>query len=444
LIIFAVSRFFLSHQQMGKKIHTIVHNLLGDPGLKEHKPAFGALDIIKYIGPGLLVTVGFIDPGNWAANLATGSAFGYSLLWVISLSTIMLVILQHNVAHLGIATGLCLSEAATIYLRPGVSRAILSFAVLASISTSLAEIIGGAIALNMLFDVPVKIGSILVTLFVLIMLFSNSYQKVEKWIIGFVSVIGLSFLYELFLVKVDWIEAGISWVKPSFPEGSMLIMMSVLGAVVMPHNLFLHSEIIQSRQWNLQEHKIIKRQLKFEFADTLFSMIVGWAINSAMIILAASTFFANHIRVNELQQAESLLHPLVGDNAAVVFAVALLFSGVASSITSAMAGGSIVAGMSREPYDIHDSHSRTGVLISLLGALLVIFFVGNTFRTLILSQVFLSMQLPFTIALQLYLTSSKKVMGKYANGPYLIFSLSVIAVIVTLLNMKLLYDIVFP
>jgi manganese transport protein len=224
----------------------------------------------------------------------------------------------------------------------------------------------------------------------------------------------------------------------------MLLLMSVLGAVVMPHNLFLHSEIIQSRQWNLQEHKIIKRQLKFEFADTLFSMIVGWAINSAMIILAASTFFVNHIKVNELQQAENLLHPLVGDNAAVVFAVALLFSGVSSSITSGMAGGSIVSGMSREPYDIHDSHSRTGVLISLLGALTLIFFIRDPFRALILSQVFLSIQLPFTVALQIYLTSSKKVMGKYANGPYLVFWLLVIAVTVSFLNLKLFYDIVFP
>jgi manganese transport protein len=128
---------------MGKKIPAGLLNLLRDLKRKDHKPVFGALDIFKYIGPGLLVTVGFIDPGNWAANIATGSGYGYTLLWVVSLSTIMLIILQHNVAHLGIATGLCLSEAATIYLKPGVSKSILSFAVLASVSTSLAEILGG-------------------------------------------------------------------------------------------------------------------------------------------------------------------------------------------------------------------------------------------------------------------------------------------------------------
>jgi manganese transport protein len=324
---------------------------------KDHKPAFGALDILKYIGPGLLVTVGFIDPGNWAANIATGSEYGFTLLWIVTLSTIMLVILQHNVAHLGIATGYCLAEAATIHIRPWISKSVLSFAVLASIATSLAEILGGAIALQMLFDVPVKIGSVLVTVFVIILLFTNSYRKVEKWIIGFVSIIGLSFLYEMFLVDVDWVAAGVSWVKPSIPDGSMLLLMSVLGAVVMPHNLFLHSEIIQSRQWNLENEKVITRQLKFEFADTLFSMIIGWAINSAMIILAAATFFRQGVVVNELSQAKSLLEPLLGNNAAVVFAVALLFSGLASSITSAMAGGSIVSGMFSEPFDIKDLFS---------------------------------------------------------------------------------------
>jgi len=184
--------------------------LIKDLKRKDHTPSYGALDIFKYIGPGLLVTVGFIDPGNWAANIGVGSGYGYTLLWIVTLSTIMLIVLQHNVAHLGIATGLCLSEAATIYIHPKVSKAILSFAVMASVATSLAEILGGAIALNMLFRIPIKIGAILVTIFVMIMLFTNSYRKIEKWIIGFVSIIGLSFLYELFLVDVDWVKAGVS------------------------------------------------------------------------------------------------------------------------------------------------------------------------------------------------------------------------------------------
>jgi manganese transport protein len=416
-------------------------DFLKDIRRKDHSPVYGGLDILKYIGPGLLVTVGFTDPGNWAANIASGSDYGYTLLWVVTLSTIMLIILQHNVAHLGIASGLCLSEAATIHLPRLVSKSILTFAVFASVATSLAEILGGAIALNMLFDIPVKVGAILVTIFVIIMLLTNSYQKIEKWIIGFVSVIGLSFLYELFLIDIDWPEAMIAWVKPSIPEGSMLLLMSVLGAVIMPHNLFLHSEVIQSRQWNLKDEVIIKKQLKYEFFDTLFSMIIGWGINSAMILLAAATFFRSNIKVHELQQAESLLNPLLGSSASFVFAVALLFAGVASTITSGMAGGSIVSGMYKEPFDIKDNHSRIGVLISLVGALILIFFIKDPFRGLIWSQVFLSIQLPFTVAIQVYLTSSVKVMGKYANSGYMQGLLWAITALVTYFNIRLLLSV---
>jgi manganese transport protein len=404
---------------------------------KNYRPQYGGLDIFKFIGPGLLVTVGFIDPGNWASNLAAGAEYGYALLWMVTLSTVMLIFLQHNVAHLGIATGLCLSEAAAIYLKPSYSKFLLSSAMLASISTSLAEILGGAIALNMLFKIPIQIGALLVTVFVFIMLFTNSYRMIEKWIIAFVSVIGLSFLYELSLVNINWDSAITGWVTPSFPQGSMLIIMSVLGAVVMPHNLFLHSEVIQSRQWNRENEKVIKKQLRYEFLDTLVSMIIGWAINSAMILLAAATFFHAKIPVSELQQAKELLAPLLGNNASMVFAVALLFAGVASTTTSGMAAGSIFAGMYKEPYDIKDNHSRVGVAISLLLALAIIFLITNPFKGLIISQMILSIQLPFTIFLQVYLTSSEKVMGKYKNSTASKWVLYSLGAIVTLLNLAL-------
>ena len=406
-------------------------------GNKEHKPEYGAAEIFKYIGPGLLVTVGFIDPGNWASNLAAGADFGYQLLWMVTLSTIMLIFLQHNVAHLGIATGLCLSEAATIHLKKRYSLLLLGSGMLASISTSLAEILGGAIALNMLFDIPIRAGAVMVTIFVGIMLFTNSYKAIEKWIIAFVSVIGLSFLYELSLVNIDWNSALTGWVTPSFPKGSMIVIMSVLGAVVMPHNLFLHSEVIQSRQWNRQDEKIIRKQLRYEFLDTLMSMLIGWGINSAMILLAAATFFQSGIAVTELQQANNLLAPLLGSNAAIVFAVALLFSGIASTTTSGMAAGSIFAGIFKEPYDIKDNHSRYGVAISLIIGLVVILFISNPFKGLVLSQMFLSIQLPITIFTQVYLTSSDKVMGKYKNTLFMKTLLYGMGALVTVLNIAL-------
>lgn len=404
---------------------------------KGYKPRYGGLDILKFIGPGLLVTVGFIDPGNWASNLAAGAEFGYSLLWMVTLSTIMLIFLQHNVAHLGIATGLCLSEAATIYLKPKYSKFLLLSAMFASISTSLAEILGGAIALNMLFQIPIRAGALMVLIFVMVMLYTNSYKLIEKWIIAFVSVIGLSFLYEMSLVKINWNDAITGWVTPSFPHGSMLVIMSVLGAVVMPHNLFLHSEIIQSRQWNRKDEKIIKKQLRFEFTDTLVSMIIGWAINSAMILLAAATFFKTKTPVSELQQAKELLTPLLGIHASIVFAVALLFAGIASTITSGMAAGSIFAGMYKEPYDIKDNHTRLGIAISLVVAFIIILLITNPFQGLIISQMILSIQLPFTIFFQVYLTSSEKVMGKYKNSKLSKILLNVLGVIVALLNIAL-------
>ena len=415
-------------------------NFIKELKRKDHLRYLGGLDFFKYIGPGLLVTVGFIDPGNWASNFAAGSDYGYALLWIVTLSTVMLIILQHNVAHLGIVTGLCLSEAATRYTPRWVSRPVLATAVLASISTSLAEILGGAIALQMLFGIPVVWGAVLTTALVVIMLFTNSYKRIERAIIAFVSVIGLSFLYELFLVDIDWGLAARSWVVPSIPEGSMLIIMSVLGAVVMPHNLFLHSEVVQSHEYNKKSDIAIRKLLKYEFYDTLLSMGIGWAINSAMILLAASTFFVTGTPVEELQQAKSLLDPLLGNQAGIVFALALLMAGISSTVTSGMAAGSIFAGIFGESYHIKDVHSRVGVLLSLGIALLIIFFIGDPFQGLIYSQMVLSFQLPFTVFLQVGLTSSRRVMGPYANSRWSSFVLYFIATVVSLLNIMLLLN----
>lgn len=398
----------------------------------------GIKELMRFMGPGLLVTVGFIDPGNWASNLAAGSEFGYSLLWMVTLSTIMLIILQHNVAHLGIVTGDCLAESAARHLPKKASTAILFTAMLAAASTALAEILGGAIALQMLFHIPIRLGSVMMLLLILWMLFSHSYEKLERWIIGLVSIIGLSFIYELVLVDVQWKSALMGWITVDFPPGAMPIIMAVLGAVVMPHNLFLHSEIIQSRKWNLEDEQVMKRQLKYEFLDTLFSMGVGWAINSAMIILAATTFFANHIQVTQLSQAQQILTPLVGQGAAIIFAVALLFSGISSTVTAGIAGGTIFAGLNGEPYDMKDNHTKLGVAGILVFATFVIFLVPDPFLGLIYSQMFLSIQLPITVFLQIYLTSSKKVMGKHRNGTMTKCLLFAIAVVLTALNAMLL------
>jgi len=408
---------------------------------QKHSPRLGALEILKYIGPGFLVTVGFIDPGNWAANVAAGSAYGYTLLWIVTLSTVMLIILQHNAAHLGIVSGLCLAEASTKFFGKWTGRILLTSSMLACVSTALAEILGAAIGLNMLFRTPLIIGATLSAVLVVWMLLSNSYRKLEKWIISFVSLIGLSFIFELVVVKLQWSEALPGWLVPSVPSGSLPIIMSVLGAVVMPHNLYLHSEIIQSRQWNLEGEEVINKQLKFEFADTLTAMIIGWAINSAIILISASVFYSHGIVVTELSQAQATLKPLVGDAAAIIFALALILAGFSSSVTAAMAGGSIFAGMYQEPFDVSDSHSRMGILITIAGGLLLVFFISDPFQGLIWSQIALSIQLPWTIFSLIFLTSSPGVMGKYANTKISKIHLWLIFAIVSFFNIMLLLQI---
>lgn len=399
-----------------------------------------SMELFRYIGPGFFVTVGFIDPGNWVTNVAAGSQFGYKLLWVVSLSTVILIIVQHNAAHLGIVTGLCLSEAASTFFKPWLRVLMLGSAMIACIATALAELLGAAIGLNMLTGLPLVIGAVLSAGFSGWMLFSKNYQRLEKWIMGFVSLIGMAFVFEIWLADVSWVQTLAGWVTPSFPVGAMTVIMGVLGAVVMPHNIFLHSEVIQSRQWNAQGDDVIKKQLKYEFLDTLTGMGAGWAINSAMIIMAAAVFYKNGIAVNELPQVTMTLEPFFGKASATVFALGLLFAGLASSVTAAMAGGSVFAGIFIEPFDINDPHSRIGLSITLLGALAAIMLLSDPFKGILWSQVALSLQLPLTIIPLILLTSSKKVMGSYANKPYGAIVLWIVGSTVIALNIALLVD----
>ena len=302
----------------------------------------------------------------------------------------------------------------------------------------MAEVLGGAIALQMLFGLPVRAGCIIVAAASIVMLMTSSYKRAERWIIAFVGVVGLSFLAELLLVKVDWPQAATSWITPSMPTGSVAIIVSVLGAAVMPHNLFLHSEVIQSMHFEGQGEQVIEERLRYELFDTLFSMGVGWAINSAMVILAATTFFAHGIVVDDLAVAAAMLSPILGPASSTIFAVALLFAGISSSVTAGMAAGTITAGIFDEEYDIHDRHSSIGVAACFVGAVAACLIVPNPFEGLIWSQALLSLQLPITVFVLIRLTSSPRVMGKYANSRPLNALLVGIGVIVTILDIVLL------
>lgn len=405
---------------------------------ENHSGHKGGLELLRWVGPGLLVTVGFIDPGNWATNMAAGSTYGYGLLWVVTASTLMLIMLQHNAAHLGIVTGECLAESCAHHLPRPLARLVLASAWLACVATMMAEVLGGGIALQMLLGLPVRLGAAIVAVASAALLLTNSYRMVERWIIGFVSLIGTSFLAEIAMVRVDWASAAVGWVAPSMPAGSAAIVVSVLGAVVMPHNLFLHSEVIQSQHFEGQGEKVIRERLDHEFVDTLLSMGIGWAINSAMVVLAASTFFSAGVQVDDLAQAAATLEPMLGPAARIIFALALLFAGLASSVTAGMAAGTVSAGMAGEPYDIHDRHSSLGVVGCFAGALVALLLVDDPFDGLLWSQALLSLQLPITVFAQIWLTSSPRVMGKFANGPVLKAALALIGLVVTALNAVLL------
>lgn len=405
---------------------------------ENHSGHKGGLELLRWVGPGLLVTVGFIDPGNWATNMAAGSTYGYGLLWVVTASTLMLIMLQHNAAHLGIVTGECLAESCAHHLPRPLARLVLASAWLACVATMMAEVLGGGIALQMLLGLPVRLGAAIVAAASAALLLTNSYRRVERWIIGFVSLIGISFLAEIAMVRVDWASAAVGWVVPSMPAGSAAIVVSVLGAVVMPHNLFLHSEVIQSQHFEGQGEEVIRERLDHEFVDTLLSMGIGWAINSAMVVLAASTFFSAGVQVDDLAQAAATLEPMLGPAARVIFALALLFAGLASSVTAGMAAGTVSAGMAGEPYDIHDRHSSLGVVGCFMGALVALLLVDDPFDGLLWSQALLSLQLPITVFAQIWLTSSPRVMGRHANGPVLKAVLALIGLVVTALNAVLL------
>lgn len=373
-----------------------------------------ASTLFKFLGPGFVVTVGFIDPGNWATNISAGSDFGYKLLWVVTASTILLILLQYNASKLGIVSGKCIAEATANHYKKPVAKFILYSAMLAVVSTVVAEILGGAIALQMIFDLPIKIGVVVISAVALFLIFSNTYNKIENIIMGFVAIIAISFLLELVIANVDWVSVAVSTVAPRIDNSSIYITMGIIGAVVMPHNLFLHSEFIQSRTQSVEGDT--KTFLKLAKYDTIISMIVGWAINSAMIILAASTFYVNNHSVSELGETATLLIPLLGKTAFGIFALALLFSGIASSITAGMSGGVINAGINHEEYNIHDRHTSLGVIIPIILSIIIVLFISDPFQGLILSQVILSIQLPITIVALITLTSSKSIMGKDANS----------------------------
>lgn len=397
--------------------------------------------IIGYLGPGFFVTVGFIDPGNWATNVAAGSYYGYKLLWVVVLGTAILILWQHMSAHLGVVTGKCLAES----IRENVHKipaSIYGVTAMAAISaTALAELLGAAIGLFILFRIPIVLGMAISAILSAAAIWFRHYSNLEKVIVALVSVVGVGYLAELYLVKPDWAATAYHLVVPELDSGSVLIAIGVLGAVVMPHNMYLHSEVIQNRHWQGKSEADTRRLLKYEFLDTLLAMLVGLAINAAMLIVSAAVFYKNGFRIDDLVDAAQTLRPLAGNLARLIFGVGLLLAGIASSVTAALSGGIAFTGFIGQPTATENKWFRFGVLLTLLPACLMILLINDTFKALIISQACLSIQLPLTMLPLFLLTNSKRVMGRYANGRIENGLMIVSGLIILALNLLLIYTV---
>jgi manganese transport protein len=396
---------------------------------------------VGYLGPGFFVTVGFIDPGNWATNVAAGADHGYTLLWVVTLGTLVLILWQHMSAHLGIVTGKCLAEAVPAHMGKPATLIYGSTAMAACAATALAEVLGAALGLNILFGTPMRLAIICAAVFAGALVLMQKYSILEKVIVGFVSAIGLCYLAEMFLIQPDWSAAAVGLVVPRLNSSSILIAMGVLGAVVMPHNMYLHSEVVQNRNWQGKSDTETRRLLRFEFVDTAVAMLAGMAINCAMMIVAAAVFHTHGIHVNSLTQASATLKPLVGDLAALLFGAALLMAGISSLMTASVSGGTVYSGFLGKETDLSSRHFKAGLLLTLLIAAVSALLVPNVFSALIWSQVCLSIQLPLTMLPLFLLTSSRRVMGVYANrvteNTLMVLSGAIIVVLNVLLVLQL-------
>jgi manganese transport protein len=403
-----------------------------------------------FAGPGYLVAVGYMDPGNWATDLAGGSAFGYTLLSVILLSNIMAMLLQALAAKLGIVTGLDLAQACRAQYSKPVRMVLWVLCELAIIACDLAEVIGTAIALQLLFGIPLVVGVCLTALDVLLILAlqQRGFRKLEAFIIALLIIIAGCFAVELAMAQPDIAAIASGFIPRSevVTNPAMLyIAIGIIGATVMPHNLYLHSSIVQTRRFERDERG--KREaIRFATIDSSVALSLALFINASILILAASTFHAaGRTDVAEIQDAHALLAPMLGAGAAsTLFAVALLASGQNSTITATLAGQIVMEGFLniRLPAWLRRLVTR---LIAIVPAVAVAALYGEsgTAKLLVLSQVILSLQLPFAVVPLVRFTSDRALMGRFVNPAWLMAAAWLVSAAIISLNIKLLINFVF-
>jgi manganese transport protein len=405
---------------------------------------YGSWAVIKrgflFLGPAFIISVGYMDPGNWGTDIEGGARFGYSLLWVILMANMMAILLQILSAKLGIATGKTLPQVCRDHYPHWLSVALWVTAELAAMATDLAEFLGGAMGFYLLFHIPLFPAALITgaAISLILLLERYGYRKVELAVIGLIAVIGFVYMTEIWLSKPVWGEIIHGLVTPSIPVGATLVAVGIIGATVMPHNLYLHSSVIQTRVRPLDSLEKKRSVFRFAIVDSVVALNGAFFVNAAILIMSAAIFSKGRIANYSLEAAHQTLTPVLGSFAGIAFAVALLASGLSSSTTATMAGQVIMEGF---------LHHRMNVwlrrAITMIPSLIVIGLGLDPLQILVLSQVSLSFQLPFAVVPLVIFTGSKKVMGDFVNTTFTKILAWSATTIILMLNGMLLYQLFF-
>ena len=397
-----------------------------------------ALSFWKFLGPGFLVSVGYMDPGNWATDLAGGSKLGYQLLWVILASNLIAIFLQTLCARLGVAGQIDLAQASRGQFTKPVASLLWILAEVAIIATDVAEVIGSAVALHLLFGIP-KVAGVLITgldVLAILALMKFGFRKLEAIIVTLVATIAICFMINIIWAQPDWQAVAGGLIPRSQPKGEALaIAVGILGATVMPHNLYLHSAIVQTRKF--EDTKLAVRSATI---DSALALGMAFFVNASILVLAAAVFHKNNIPVDTLEKAHELLKPMLGGAAATLFAVALLASGQSSTITGTLAGQVVMEGFMQWKVTPWLRRALTRGLALIPAVILVSATSGRDVDGLILSQIVLSLQLPFAVFPLVLVTANKEIMGPFTSPKWITVIGLAIGTVISLLNIQLLVE----
>ncbi|MEW5837311.1 MAG: Nramp family divalent metal transporter [Pseudomonadota bacterium] len=395
-----------------------------------------------FLGPAFLVSVGYMDPGNWATSLEAGSRYGYALLWVVTMASAIAILMQVLAARLGVVTEKDLAQLIAERWSGWRAKGLLSTAALAMMATDLAEFLGVAIALNLLFSIPLPLAIVLTVFDVLLILWLErfGFRWVEMVIIAFVSTIGLGYVLQMFIIQPDIAAIASNAFMPNSvitDTTALFIALGIIGATVMPHNIFLHTSQVLTRIRDVGHDK--KRAYRLLKWDTIGALFVAWMVNSAILITAAAAFHAKGLMITDIDQAYHTLGPLFGQAAALTFAIALLAAGIASSTTATLAGQIVF-----EPLlgrKVNMARLRLGLrLLTMIPAVVAILLAAKPLSLLVLSQVILSMQLPFTLIPLILMVSNRQLMGDMLAPRWMIVLAWISASLIILLNLWFLFS----